>query len=228
MTPDETTRAHTHSCLILAIDTTSKRGSIALADSTGILEEAPLQSREGYGHILFPEIEALLKRHNLHLADIHIFAAASGPGSFTGVRVGLAAIKGLAEVQGQKVVAVSSLAAIAAFGQTGERAVVIDAHRGEIYGAVYDRNGSRLFQEVVLPMTTFLNRIPPTTTEWVTQNPPAEISAAAPAHFTQTEAPNQLAGAVARIALRSTPVDPAAVEANYVRRSDAELLWKEA
>ena len=66
------------------------------------------------------------------------FAAASGPGSFTGVRVGLAAVKGLAEAAGKRVVAVSNLRALAFFGSAPLRATVIDARRGEVYAALYN------------------------------------------------------------------------------------------
>jgi tRNA threonylcarbamoyladenosine biosynthesis protein TsaB len=210
--------------LTLAVDTTAEHGSIALADESGLREEVALHSLQGFSHILFGEIEALLKRHNVALHEIEIFAGASGPGSFTGVRVGLAAMKGLAEVLGKKVVAVSNLAAVAEFGQSSRRAVTIDARRGEIYGAVYDDQGNQLLDEQVLPLQKFLTLLPPGTTEWVTQG----LAAAAPEGYRVIEAPGALAAAIARIALRSEPQDPAAIEANYVRRSDAELLWKEA
>jgi len=97
---------------LLAIDTTSESGSIALAEGDRIIEEVALHSPDGFAHVLFPEIEALLARHNLKITDIERFAAAAGPGSFTGVRVGLTAAKGLAEATGRQVVAVSNLQAI--------------------------------------------------------------------------------------------------------------------
>ena len=83
--------------LLLAIDTTSEFGSIALADSARVIEEVPIHSPEGFAHILFDEIHRLLARHGMKLRDIDVFASASGPGSFTGVRIGLTAAKGLAE-----------------------------------------------------------------------------------------------------------------------------------
>ena len=81
---------------MLAIDTTSGSASIALAEGDHVLEEVALHSPDGYAHVMFPEIEALLARHRLKITDIEGFAAAAGPGSFTGVRVGLTAAKGLA------------------------------------------------------------------------------------------------------------------------------------
>src|SRR6266536_2270706 len=101
--------------LTLALDTTADDGSIALARDGCIAEEALIHAPRGFSQVLFGEIEALLGRQGVALRDIDLFAAASGPGSFTGVRVGLSAVKGLAEVLGKRVVAVSNLEALAEF-----------------------------------------------------------------------------------------------------------------
>lgn len=198
---------------LLAIDTTSEFGSIALAEGDRILEEIAIDSPEGFGHVLFDEILRLLSRHGLALKDLDAFAAASGPGSFTGVRVGLTAVKGLAEANGKKVVAVSNLQALASFGSRPLRAPVIDARRGEIYGAVYDASLTLVRDEVVMPYDAWLATLP----------------AGDPELISGGSAP--LAGAIARIAARQFELglaqDPALVDANYVRRSDAELLWRE-
>ena len=77
------------------------------------------------------------------------FASASGPGSFTGVRVGLTAVKGLAEATGRKVIAVSNLQALAWHGSRPLRAAVLDARRGEVYGGVYDAALQLVQEEVV-------------------------------------------------------------------------------
>jgi len=92
--------------VILSIDTTSEFGSIALTEGDRTIEEIPLHSPDGFGHILFQRIEQLLARHEVGVNQMDCFAAASGPGSFTGVRVGLTAVKGLAEATGKRVVAV--------------------------------------------------------------------------------------------------------------------------
>jgi tRNA threonylcarbamoyladenosine biosynthesis protein TsaB len=198
--------------LTLAVDTTAESGSIALANEYGIREEVLIHAPQGFSRVLFGEVEALLARQSIGLRDIELFAGASGPGSFTGVRVGLSAIKGLAEVLGKRVVAVSNLEALAQFGTTSLRAVVIDAHRGEIYAAVYDGAGNAIIPEAVLPLERFVQLVGSREVEWI-------------------NAPRALAGAVAAIAIRKASnglsQDPAAIEANYVRRSDAELLWKE-
>jgi tRNA threonylcarbamoyladenosine biosynthesis protein TsaB len=211
--------------LALAIDTTSEHGSIALADDeVGVREETPIHAPEGFSRILFGEIQGLLTRQNIALDQIDIYAGASGPGSFTGVRVGLTAIKGLAEVKGKKVVAVSNLKALAARGKSKTRAVIIDGKRGEIYGAVYDANGNEIIKEQVLPLEKFLALLPVGPIEWISEG----LGMYAPAGSEIYEAPGEIAGAIAGIALRSEGKDPTAIEANYVRRSDAEIFWKEA
>lgn len=198
--------------LTLAVDTTAEFGSIALADENGVREEVVIHAPEGFSRVLFGEIEALLARRRIALRDIDLYAAASGPGSFTGVRVGLSAIKGLAEVLSKPVVAVSNLAALAEFGSGSQRATVIDAHRGEVFAAVYDAAGDPVIPESVLPLEKFREIVQGRDVEWI-------------------DTPRPLAGAIARIAIRRAErglaQDPIAIEANYVRRADAELLWKE-
>jgi tRNA threonylcarbamoyladenosine biosynthesis protein TsaB len=197
--------------IILAIDTTSELGSIAIVDGERVIEEVVLQRSDGFDHVLFGEIENLLARNKLRLCDIEGFASASGPGTFTGVRVGLTAVKGLAEAMSRKVVAVSNLRAMAFFGSGELRAPWTDARRGDIYGAVYDASLEAVCEEVVMKHEAWLRSLPEG----------AEIISER----------RSLAGAVGRIAARDfgagRGMDPAAVDANYVRRADAEMMWKD-
>src|SRR5580700_3073788 len=98
----------------------------------------PLHAPKGFAQVLYGHLAELLERHAVKPGDIDCFAAATGPGSFTGVRVGLACVKGLAEAVGRPAVGISNLRAIASFGAAPLRAAVLDEHRGEVYGAVYD------------------------------------------------------------------------------------------
>jgi tRNA threonylcarbamoyladenosine biosynthesis protein TsaB len=201
---------------LLAIDTTSESGSLALfltgAEGGRVVEEVALHSPDGYAHILFAEIERLLARHGLKITDIEGFAAASGPGSFTGVRVGLTAAKGLAEATHRQVAAVSNLQALASFGTTALRAPVIDARRGEVFVAIYDSDLRRVSEEVVVKFE-----------DWMKAPARGEIEI--------IQGTRLLAGAIARIAAgrfeAGLAQDPAAIDANYVRRSDAELMWRD-
>jgi tRNA threonylcarbamoyladenosine biosynthesis protein TsaB len=215
--------------LTLAVDTTADSGSIALANENGVVEEVIVHAPQGFSRVLFGEIESILQRQKIRLADIDLFAGASGPGSFTGVRVGLSAMKGLAEVLGKPVVVVSNLEALAEFGSSGTRATIIDARRGEIYGAVYDSVGKPIVPEVVLPFPKFLVLLPDRDFEWISQDFKPFRALLAGTRFAAcpiVNAPPSLAGAIARIAARKPAQDPAAIEANYVRRSEAELLFK--
>ena len=212
--------------MILSIDTTSEFGSIALTERDSIVEEVLLHSEDGFGHILFPQIEKLLGRHDVTVSQMDCFAAASGPGSFTGVRIGLAAVKGLAETCGKRVVAVSNLRAIAFFGQARLRAAVLDARRGEVYGAVYNDRLELVVPETVSKFQTWLETLPAGEMEFVSTDFSPFRSFVDPAIPVCT-APRALAGAIGRIAWAEfeagKALDPAEVDANYVRRSDAVL-----
>jgi tRNA threonylcarbamoyladenosine biosynthesis protein TsaB len=215
---------------ILAVDTTHEFGSLALARGEEMLEELPLHAPTGFAHVLYQHVAALLQRHGLQVADIDCFAAASGPGSFTGVRIGLACVKGLAEALGKPAVAVSNLQALSTFGSAPLRAVVLDARRGEIYGAVYDAEGRIVTPEVVAKFPEWISTLPAGEIEFISQDSVALASLLAGTCFESaraTMAPRSLAAAIARLAFAAAPSDPAALDANYVRRSDAELFWKE-
>ncbi len=215
---------------ILAVDTTHEFGSLALARGAQLIEELPLHAPAGFANVLYQHLAALLRNHGMKVADIDCFAAASGPGSFTGVRIGLACVKGLAEALGKPAVAVSNLQALATFGSAALRAVVLDARRGEIYGAVYDAAARIVSPEVVAKFPYWLSTLPAGNLEFISRESLALQPMLLGTPFESarvTIAPLALAAAVARLALTAAPSDPAALDANYVRRSDAELFWKD-
>jgi tRNA threonylcarbamoyladenosine biosynthesis protein TsaB len=220
--------------VILAIDTTHEFGSIALLANGELLEEMLLHAEGGFGQILYIHLQRMLDRHDRRVQDIDCFAAAAGPGSFTGVRVGLACVKGLAEAVSRPVVAVSNLQALAEFGSAPLRATLLDARRGEIYGAVYDADLNPVTPETVMKFPQWLETLPSGSLEFISTDFSPFRATLAGTRFAKApivEAPRALAGAIARIALakfrQGLAVDPAEVDANYVRRSDAELLWKD-
>lgn len=219
---------------VLALDTTAEFGSIALAEDGVVVEEVLLHSPEGFGQILYPQIERLLARHDCPVAALDCVAGLAGPGSFTGVRIGLTAVKGLAEAAGKPAVAVSNLQVLAWFGSARLRAVVLDARRGEIYGAVYDASLQPVADELVMKFTDWLATLPEGDIEFLSTDFTPFRQALAGTRFAGAPVvavPRALAGAAACIATRlyeaKAAVDPAAIDANYVRRSDAELLWKD-
>lgn len=213
--------------LILAVDTTGEYGSIALLRGEDLIEEVSLHAPKGFSQVLYGHLADLLDRHALKPADIDCFAAASGPGSFTGVRVGLACVKGLAEAVGCPAVAVSNLQALASFGTAPLRAALLDARRGEVYGAVYDAAARLVSPEVVARFEAWVDTLPEGELEFVVSGFTPSLAGTRFAQTPVLMAPRALAGAVARLASRAEWQDPAALDANYVRRSDAELFWKE-
>src|SRR6478609_174638 len=126
--------------LLLAVDTSGKHGSIALARcgpeaDCSVIEVVPLDGGI-FSAQLVPQIAALLVKHGLDKLDIGAFAVVSGPGSFTGLRIGLAAIKALAEVF-SKAIAVAG-------GQRGKVIAVLDAGRGDVYAGEYQVKNSEV------------------------------------------------------------------------------------
>src|SRR6185369_16319488 len=114
----------------------------------------------GFAHVLYPHLSRLLEQNGVTLTSIDCFAAASGPGSFTGVRVGLACVKGLAEALGKPAMGISNLQALATFARGELRAVVIDARRGDVYGGLFDEQVRPLTPEVVAKLPVWLESLP--------------------------------------------------------------------
>jgi tRNA threonylcarbamoyladenosine biosynthesis protein TsaB len=208
---------------IVAIDTTNEFGSIALVQDGEVVEEALLHSPDGFGHVLFPQLAALLERHGWSFGEVTGFAAGAGPGSFTGVRVGLAAVKGLAETAGVQAAAVSNLEAMASLGSAALRAPFFDARRGQVFGALYDSSLTAVRPATAQTFPAWLASLPPEA-ELMTPDPAPFLDACSGRPVTLTS--RALAGAIGKLAL-SQLQDPIALDANYVRRSDAELNWKD-
>jgi tRNA threonylcarbamoyladenosine biosynthesis protein TsaB len=211
---------------ILALDTTSEFASLAVRRESETVVDITLQSTDGFAHLIFPAIERVLNEAAVRFAEIDCFAAASGPGSFTGVRVGLSAVKGLASAAGKPAAGISNLRTLALFGKKLMRAAVIDARRGEIYTAVYGAGLQPVLPETVSTLSKWLKKIENIDYEFVSQN--ADLFRDTGLAFTL--APKTLASAIALCAELDGPTaweDPALLDANYVRRSDAELFWQD-
>ena len=155
--------------LLLVIDTSGKHGSVALAragegakpDEIAVIEEMPLAGGT-FSAQLVPQIAALLAKNGFSKADIEAFVVVSGPGSFTGLRVGLAAIKALAEILRKPIVPVSLLEVLAlASGTQGKILAALDAGRGEVYVGEYEIAGdaARLLEEQLLPKDEFWSTV---------------------------------------------------------------------
>ncbi len=215
--------------IILAVDTTSQVASVAIRKDGRTVAEIVLESTDGFGHVIFTAIERCRNEAGLSLNRIDCVAAASGPGTFTGLRIGLSVVKGLAEALGKPVAGISNLRALGSFGKNprSQRPVVLDARRGEVYAAVYDADLKLVLPEVVLPFSAWLGGLDPSASyEFISPTKLAfEDSLYAAMPF--VESPRALAPAVALCAERDGHegkwLEPAALDANYVRRPDASL-----
>jgi tRNA threonylcarbamoyladenosine biosynthesis protein TsaB len=198
---------------ILAVDTTSEAGGVAIRSGGRTVAEISHRASDGFAHVVFSLIQKALDSAGLVLEQVDIFAAANGPGSFTGVRVGLSTIKGLAEAMGKRAVGVSNLRALASMGTAPMRATVLDARRNQAYVAVYDDRLEVVVPDAVVDFPECFANLPVNG---------YEIIGLVGSTF---EPARNLAGAVAAVAELGPWSDPATLDANYVRRSDAELFW---
>ncbi len=235
--------------LLLATDTSGRSGSIALARGAAngpceVIEVVPL-SGGTFSAQLVPQIAALLTKHGFGKHDVGAFAVASGPGSFTGLRIGLAAIKGLAEILEKPIASVSLLEAVAVgAGLQGSIVAFLDAGRGEVYCGDYDITGNsaqrrteRLIKREDLfaavqrgqrPSSQTQIALTGETTLATSDQSLAEAVRAAGVSVSLVEEID--AGAIARLGWRKIEagetVSPGQLEANYIRRTDAEILAK--
>jgi tRNA threonylcarbamoyladenosine biosynthesis protein TsaB len=220
--------------LLLATDTSGKNGSIALArvrhgqSDVEIVEVVPLAGGT-FSAQLVPQISALLEKHGYSKGDLAAFVVVSGPGSFTGLRVGLAAIKALAEILRKPICSVSLLEAVAASGQARARVLAaLDASRGEVYVGDYQVDSqAHRHSERLLSREEFVSESKEKTV--ITPDPMlAGIARAAGIPVEQISYPDS--GVIARLGWsrlqRGETVSPEALDANYIRRSDAEIFSK--
>lgn len=133
---------------ILATDTGSDHGSTVIQIEGQVAAEVRKDASLQHSEHLFQSIELLFDQVDITIDDIDIFAAARGPGSFTGLRVGLATMEGFAFAKGKESFGISTLAALAWGAGDVDRPIVsiLDARRGEIYGAIFDRDGEDLIE----------------------------------------------------------------------------------
>lgn len=231
--------------LVLALDTTTRSGSAALVDEERVIEERSGEASRTHAERLPAELVALVEAHDLTLAAIDVFAVAIGPGSFTGLRIGIATMQGLAFVNDRPMVGVSILEALAQLGSESLApgalvAAWVDAHRREVFSALYRVTPAAQFEpdrlieldvpSVAAPGDTLArwgDRLEPFATfvgDGATMY--ADVIRERDAAARILPAP-LVAGAVGRLAIvrarRNESVAPSAVRPLYVRRPDAEL-----
>lgn len=222
--------------LLLVTDTSGKQGSVALARAAeGDREnveviEVSLLTGGMFSAQLVPQIAALLDKHRLIKTDLDAFIVVSGPGSFTGLRVGLAAIKALAEILKKPIVPVSLLDVVALASQVqGKVVAALDAGRGGVYFGAYEISGksAKILQEQVLSKAEFLAEVHEATV--VTPNP-TWAGLAREAGLAAIEVKSPSAEMIAQLGWKKLQdgetASPEHLEANYIHRSDAEMFVK--
>lgn len=209
----------------LAVDTSSERGSVCLVEDGSVLGEIRLKRSVQHSDRLFRSVEFLFRYVSFGLSDVDLFVAARGPGSFTGLRVGLAAMEAFAAAHGKPGAGVSTLDALAWRCGLTEKwiAPVIDARRGEVYGGLYRRSGTTLTE--VRPPVVMQPE------EWFASLPVSEIAFCGDgtlrysqfitrAEWSIENVDLYLASALAELALlpSRSPLSPL-----YIRRTEAEV-----
>ncbi len=235
--------------LVLGLDTTTRQGSAALVRDGALLGTLSGDAMLTHGERLPGDLMQLLSAHASRIADVDLFAVAAGPGSFTGLRIGIAALQGLALANHRPLVGVSALDALndaarsalcslpsalsgsEGIGAEGKVAVWIDAQRGQVFSAMYSGEKTVEGPVVEKPADVLVRWAAGTFLPWVFVGDGALgyqglIRAAFPdAHIIPHAPP--LAPIIARLAevymREHGPVAPDAIRPIYIRRSDAEL-----
>jgi tRNA threonylcarbamoyladenosine biosynthesis protein TsaB len=233
---------------VLALDTTTRAGSAALVLDDRVVDERSGDGSRTHALRLPGELLALVEAHGWPLSDIDLYAVASGPGSFTGLRIGIATLQGLALVHGKRIVAVPVLEALAhaAAGEVPDDAVIavwMDANRHDVFAALYRvtaaaAGGLSTLVEVEGPT---VGRPATTLARWRARgegSPSVFVGdgAALYAADIAKDSPSArvlpsplLAGVLGRLAIAraSDALDPSAVRPLYVRRPDVEITRDE-
>lgn len=221
--------------LILSLDTTTRSGSVALVRDGAVIYQQIGDPARTHAQRLPLDLMSACAAAGVTIEDVALFAVAAGPGSFTGLRVGIATIQGLAMAGAKRVVPVSTLEALAvsAPGRSPRVAAWMDAQRGEVFAQIFDRedaNVTALTSAINAPAKAVLDLHRAELDGAIFHGDgavryKAEIAAALGESATVIEPVSPLAGAIGTIAARDPQraVLPHAIVPIYVRRPDAEI-----
>lgn len=221
--------------IILALDTTTRAGSVAVVDDTRVLALLPGDESRTHGERLPAEIGQALEMAGTAKEKIDVLAVASGPGAFTGLRIGLATMQGLAMTLNKPVIGVSALDALAAQISDGDVIVPwMDAQRGDVFATVIDRQSNMTLEPPAAAapdalLESWQHHLTGRRAIFIGDAVPrdAEIIARRGAGHWITRTPDPLAPQIAQLgrerAARGEAGPPHALEPIYVRRPDAEI-----
>jgi tRNA threonylcarbamoyladenosine biosynthesis protein TsaB len=231
--PGDLSRAAGTGGVILAVESATAAVSAALLRGETLLGEETSEDARPPSERLLPAIDSLLRRSGVALDALSGFAVSVGPGSFTGLRVGIATVKGLAFGSGRPVAAVSTLAALALPALDGRTpvAALLDARRGELYAALFAADGSVLLPDSVRTPAALAGLLPAGTRIVAgegAETGAAELAARSAGGAELLPAPFGLARAAAvgvlgaRLLARGEGLASERVAPRYVRRAEAE------
>ena len=217
--------------IVLAIDTSSRYCSCAILENDVLLAESAELSGLVHSESLMPMVDDCLTRANLTAADVDLFACVAGPGSFTGVRIGVCAVKGLAQAVNKPCVGLNTLEVLKN-NLPGESIVcpIMDARRGQVYGAVYE-NGREVLPCDARPIEEMIAFLENKTAVFLGDgaepfretlvNAMGDRARFAPAHLSCTRAASAAVLAKAAAEAGKT-VSAAGLDAIYLRKPQAE------
>jgi len=229
----------------ILVDTADARGCLALFGDGRLLQLATHTAEEDFSSWLLPAVRRLLSDGKLSVADLDAYAVCSGPGSFTGLRVGLTTVKAWAEIFGKPIVAVSRLEALARFEPLANSvpayvASYLDARRNQVFAALFDGQGASVEPETVVSLEILLQKVDDicgdspvlwrtpdpqlveSVQQWASRQSKGDTLEPVPPPFAV-----QLGVLAHQKFLAGQTTDAISLDANYVRRSDAELFWKD-
>jgi tRNA threonylcarbamoyladenosine biosynthesis protein TsaB len=213
---------------VLAVDTTSEKGSVAIVEDDRVCAEVRVGARDAHSRHLLPAIQFLLATLEMRVEDLGALAVTTGPGSFTGLRVGLSTVQGLALASGRPCLGLSTLEVLATLAAGSGRPVVAlrDAFRSEVFWSVFDASGKVLHGGEVGSLEAALLTVP-RAAAFVGDLTPERATAirAWDADAYLVSADPYLAGplgrlAIARLAGSTPPTKPEDLRPVYLRGAD--------
>ncbi len=224
---------------VLGIETSTKTGSVAVVSEQSVVAQYSLNIEVTHSERLMSTVDRVLRDTGLTIADMGGFAVAVGPGSFTGLRIGLATVKGLVLATGKPVAAVPTLRALAANVPFGSHPVcpLLDARKNEVYAALYQcgsKGPEQLMPETAAPISELASRIPGTTVfigeASFLYHDEIEARFGGRALFGPRSASLPSAGTVAELGFSmiksGKQADADALTPLYIRRPEAEVAWE--
>jgi tRNA threonylcarbamoyladenosine biosynthesis protein TsaB len=210
---------------VLLIDTCGETGSVALADTAAAVPRVASAALPGRSasERLVATVRELAASNGIELTSVGAVAVVNGPGSFTGVRVGVSAAKGLCDALGIPVVAISRLAVLASEAESERVLAVLDAGRGEFYCGVYA--GSACVREALLTRAEVLAAADCARVVVCEAAVTAALAEVRPVVVPAPAAESALSIATRRIVAQEFD-DIVTLDANYLRRTDAEIFAK--